>query len=226
MALRIDLYHECRAEQLARKRDPLKIAMLTIIVVAVLLIAYYGIRLQRVGRVRAQASQIESELKAMTDKQTKAKAREAELATTIKTSDLLLDRIEKRFYWAGVLGQFLQTVPREVQILKFEGDYGSDTTKKCNVVLHGVSVGDEPRTVAETLRTTLENNFIKRYPAAVATFKALEDSNDSVQIDGRKRPTANFSINLDLPNLDAVKPGTAGGRAVAGTPAAPLPKKR
>jgi hypothetical protein len=223
MALRIDLYHECRAEQLARKRDPLKIGMLAAIVVAILLIAYYGIRIQSVARVRAQASQLEGEWKMMSEKQDKAKARELELAVNIKTSDLLVDRIEKRFYWAGVLGQFLQAVPRDVQILKFDGDAGTEAAKKCSVILQGVCVGDEPRTVAETLRTTLADTFSKRYPAATATFKTLEDSNESVQINGKKLPTANFSIGLDLPRSDATKPGTA-GRAIAGTPA--VPKKK
>ena len=221
MALHIDLYHELRAENRARKRDPLKIAMLGLLLVALGLIGYYGVRLKQVSTVRTKGAEMENEWKVMGDKQEKAKARETELNALLKTTDLLVDRIEKRFYWAPVLGQFLTTVPREVQIVKFEGDATADGSKKCAITLQGVSTGTEPRTAAEILRTNLAGDFGQRFPKATATFKALEDSNDTVVVDGHKRAAALFTSNLDLP-----KPGAAAAAVGARTAANAAPKKR
>jgi hypothetical protein len=223
MALHIDLYHEIRAQQLARKRDPLKIAMLVAIVMAIGLIAWYGFRLQQVSRVRSRAGRIENDWKQISDQQEKAKAREAELSSLIKTVDTLTQRIEGRFYWAPVIGQFLQTVPREVQIVKFEGDSTSDQGRRCTVLLHGISAGDQPRTVAEGLRTTLANNYAKQFPKATASFKALEDSADPVTIAGVKRAAASFTISLDLPLVDPAK--IQPGAATAATPTLPMKRK-
>ncbi len=224
MALHIDLYHEIRAQQLARKRDPLKITMLAMIVLAIGLIAYYGFRLQQVSRLRGKSAQLENEWKLMADKQDKAKAREAELNAQIKLAETLVQRIEGRFFWAPVLGQILQTVPNDVQIVKFEGDSTGDQSKRCNIVLHGISVGDEPRTVAETLRTTLATNYSRQFPKAIAVFKALEDSIETVQASGKKRASANFAISLELPRPEATGTAQAGARTTSAS--LPVHEKR
>lgn len=208
MALHIDLYHEIRREAKQRQRDPLKLAMLGMLVIAVGMVGYYLTRMATVSRLGGRAAQVAGEWKMMSEKQEAAKVREAELSEKIKSSETIVQRIESRFYWAPLLEQILHAVPREVQITKFEGGASLDPVtdkakpnealKKCTMGINGVTAGDEPRTIAENLRTALGTNLSQKYDRVSSVFKGLEDTADSIQLDGRPRPMANFGINLEL----------------------------
>jgi hypothetical protein len=127
-----------------------------------------------------------------------------------------VQRIEGRFYWAPVLQQITQLVPREVQIVKMVGDVQGERVKKASVTLDGISAGSDPRRVAEELRTSIAEEFAKTYKNVSSTFRSLEDGTELVKLDGKMAPTATFAINVQL---------TAGEEAVE-TPAPRAPKTK
>jgi Tfp pilus assembly protein PilN len=230
MALRIDLYHEIRKQQLQRQRDPLKLAMLGILAIGVAFAGYYFVRMGQVAKIRGRAAQMDGEWKTMSDKEAKAKMRETELNDLLKSSDALVQRIETRFYWATALEQVFLTVPREVQITNLSGDVSTEKTraaapapagkgreskpaeakttetKRCQITISGVSAGEEPRTVAENLRTALANSLSQKYDRVSSVFKGLDEVTDIARLDGKAWPMASFTINLEMHTPEPAAP--------------------
>jgi hypothetical protein len=106
--------------------------------------------------------------------------------------------VEGRFYWATVLDQLTQIVPREIQITRLAGDLTSDKARRCTITIEGLSAGAEPRKVAEDLRRALAEKFTPKYKNVSATFRSLEDGKDMARLDGQQLPTALFAINLQM----------------------------
>ena len=146
---------------------------------------------EELARVKADFDKVEPAAKA-------AAKREEELTAQAKTSGQLASRIEGRFYWAPVLAELMQVVPREVQITRMGGDLsGGEAPRKCTITIDGLSAGADPRRVAEDLRTALAEKFSRNYRNVTSTFKLLEDSAE-MQLDGKPMATATFAINVQL----------------------------
>jgi len=198
MALRLNLYHEIERQKFAERRDPLKLSMFGLAVIAVFFAGYYVWQLGSAGVVARELSRKTAEFNSLDPQSKAAKKREEELSRTLKTSELLIKRIEGRFYWAPLLEQFAQLVPREVQVTRLSGDVQGDETKKCTLTIDGLSAGPDPRRVAEDLRTAIAEEFSKKYRNVTSTFRSLEDGAESARLDGKTWPTATFSINVQL----------------------------
>jgi hypothetical protein len=97
-----------------------------------------------------------------------------------------------------VLQQLTTLVPMEVQITKMSGDVQGDGTKKCTLTIDGVAAGEDPRRVAEELRTAIAEQFSKTYKEVSSTFRSLEDGAESAVLNGKTWPTAMFAINVQL----------------------------
>ena len=203
MALHLNLYHEIQKQKLQSRRDPLRLGMVGLGVVALCLAGYYFLRLREASVVMGRLDQMQAEWEKMEPEMKAASAREADLSQSIKTSDTLIHRIENRFYWAPLLDQLLEVTPKSVQITKFDGQSANDKVATCSFSITGLSSGTEPRRVAEELRTALRNKFAENYTGVAATFQTLEDAPETVLVDGKNMPVANFGIKLDMARKEA-----------------------
>jgi Tfp pilus assembly protein PilN len=214
MALRINLYHEVQKARQLKRRDPLKLSIYGISAILALFAVYYVIELSRMHAMSVELNKVQAQYNQLEPKAKAAKKREAEINLEIQKSELIAKRIEQRFYWAPMLEQISQAVPREVQITRLIGDVTGDGLRKCSLTLDGLSAGSDPRKVAEDLRTAIAEKLTPKYKSVASSFKSLEDGTEMVLLDGKQMPTASFAINIQI---------TTGEDAA---PAAPVRKKR
>lgn len=197
MALELNFFHEQLQLQKQRNRDPFKLGMLVLLVVAIVLLVFYFIRAEQVYSLRRQRMALEADYQKLAPKQAEAVKLEQSLAALLKTSEKVLGRIESRFYWAPLLEQITQAIPRNVQLTQLRGSIAPDNANKIVVDIGGVAAEKEPRIAAEGVRSALAVKMNESYVADV-TFQALEDGTETASLDGRNLPTAHFNIRLEL----------------------------
>ena len=196
MALHLNLYHEVQKQKALQRRDPLKFAVMGLAVVAASFAGYYLLQLTSQRSVSNDLKRLEQEYATLSKKADESKKREEEASATIKVGDTLVKRMEQRFYWAPVLASIAQIVPPQVQLTKLAGDVSNDGAKRCTLTLDGIAAGEDPRKVAEDLRRSLSEQFSTRYKSVTSVFRSLEDSPETVSLQGKKVPTAIFGINV------------------------------
>jgi Tfp pilus assembly protein PilN len=202
MPLHLNLYHEIESQKAASRRDPLKIAAYILGVVVVVFGVMYFWELGQSAALNAELQRRKSEFDSIDPKAREAEKREKAMKETFETSDKLVQHIEGRFYWAPVFEDIVKTVPREVQITKLSGNVQGDVIKKTQINVDGIASGADPRRAAEDLRQSLMETFGKRYKNVNATFRQLDDGAETVKLDGRNWPTANFAISLSMQDKD------------------------
>jgi hypothetical protein len=206
MALRLNLYHEVHKAKALKRRDPLKISIYSLSAIAAIFAIWYFSELvamhsigDRYTKVKAEFDQIEPKAKA-------AKKKEDELTQKAATSTSVGKKIESRFYWAPLLAELTQVVPREVQITRMGGEVSGDGVRRCSISIDGLSAGGDPRHVAEDLRTAIAERLTPKFKTVTSTFKTLEDGTETIMLDGKQVGTANFAILVTLTTADD-KPG-------------------
>ena len=198
MALRINLYHEALKQQQARRRDPLKLGMFGLAFIGVCFVLYYICRLSTVHDLNNRVAVLQQEWAKCEPREKAAKAREDELEKKKKLTDALVARIETRFYWAPVLDEILESVPREIQLTRLDGGLVKDHEGEVTLMVNGISGSAAPRQAAEELRTTIDEKFGAKFKKVASHFNLLDDSDVSVTLDGQTRATANFAIEFQL----------------------------
>ena len=198
MALHLNLYHEVITAKAYKRRDPLKLAMFGLVAVVAGFASYYVIELVKLRSINHSLTAVKAEFSRLEPLAKTAKKREGELNEQMKSGDLIVTRIESRFYWAPLLEQIMQVVPREVQITRLAGDIAGEGLRHCTISLDGLSAGLDARRVAEDLRTAISQKFGASYKNVSSKFRSLEDGTETVMLDGRQVPTAMFAISVDL----------------------------
>lgn len=198
MALHLNLYHEVQKARQLQRRDPLKLSIFGLGGLAACFAIFYIFEISRMHGMSVALNKVQAEYNILEPKAKAAKKREEEINVGIRKSELMAKRIEQRFYWAPMLEQISQAVPREVQITRLVGDLSGDGIRKCSLTLDGISAGGDPRKVAEDLRTAIAEKLGPKYKAVNSSFKSLEDGTEVVLLDGRQMATANFAINVQL----------------------------
>jgi hypothetical protein len=198
MALRLNLYHEVVKAKALKRRDPLKISIYVLSGIAALCTCWYILQVIKMSSLASELETVKGEFKRLEPTAKAAKKREDELAGQAKLSAQLEKRMEGRFYWAPVLAQIMQIVPREVQVTRMGGDVSGEGLRRCIITIDGLSAGTDPRKVAEDLRTALAEKLSPNYKSVTSTFKTLEDGTEMVMLDGKQMPTATFAINVQL----------------------------
>jgi hypothetical protein len=198
MALRLNLYHEVLKAKALKRRDPLKITIYGLSAIAACCAFWYFIQLVRLHAINDEMAHVKAEFDKIEPAAKAAKKREDELTAQGKAGDQLAKRMEERFYWAPVLSQIMQMVPREVQITRMGGDVSGEGQRRCTITIDGLSAGPDPRRVAEELRTAIAERFSPHYKNVTSTFKTLEDGSELVMLDGKQVNTATFAINVQL----------------------------
>lgn len=198
MALHLNLYHEVEKARKMQRRDPLKLSIYGLSAIAAAFAIYYFIELGRNHALGKQLTAAQAKFRTIEPRAKEAKKLEEELTAEVKKSEAIARRIEGRFYWAPVLEQLSQVVPREVQITRLVGDVTGEKFRKCNLTIDGLSTGADARRTAEDLRTAIAETFAPHYHSVTSTFKTLDDGTETVMLDNRQMPTATFAINVQL----------------------------
>ena len=198
MPLRLNLYHEVQKAERLKRRDPLKISAYGLSAIAACGALYYFGELVKMHGINDELSRAKNEFGKIEPAAKAAKKKQEELEALSKASERLVKRIEGRFYWAPLLAQVAQVVPREVQITRMGGEVTGDALRKCSLTVDGLSAGTDPRRVAEDLRTAIAEKFSPAYKNVTSVFKSLEDGSELVLLDGKQVPTATFAITVQL----------------------------
>src|SRR4051812_7889809 len=198
MALHLNLFHEIDKQKALQRRDPLKLSMYGIGLVAAGMAGYYFLQLASASGASSELSRVEAEYNKLKPQAEKATKRKEELGVSIKMSDAFVKRIEGRFYWATVLQHLTELVPAEVQLTKLNGEIASDAARHGTLTIEGIAAGAEPRKVAEDLRRSLIDRFSPQYKHVAASFTVLDDGKEGVRLNGQVTPTAAFTIKLTL----------------------------
>jgi hypothetical protein len=198
MPLRLNLYHEVLKAEALKRRDPLKLSIYGLSAIAALCAGWYLLQLMQMHGINDELARKKAEFDKVEPVAIAAKTREDELTAQARSSNQIEKRIEGRFYWAPVLGEIMQLVPREVQITRMGGDITGEGLRRCMITIDGLSAGPDPRRVAEELRTAIAEKFSPKYKSVTSTFKTLEDGTELVMLDGKQMATATFAINVQL----------------------------
>lgn len=214
MALALNLLHEEIAQEIQRKRDPLKIGMYIGASIAALLLAYYVINVWETLAISSRLSGIERDWKKVEPKVTAAQKRAAELNNIVNTTKVLDGMIDTRFDWAPLFGKIAGCVAPNVQLTSLDG--GAEEGRGVNVMLDGVAAGREPRAEAEELRQLLSEQLGNTYKGVKVEFKTLEDLDSMATVGGVNIPMAHFIVNIEFNPYPSAKPAAAPGRAKKG----------
>jgi len=202
MALHLNLYHEIQKTRALKRRDPLKISLYVLGAIAIAFACYYVVQRIYMNTLVDELNQKKAAYDKLAPLAKAAKKREEDLTLKVKASDELIHRLEGRFYWAPVLEQFMSVVPRDVQVMRLNGEIPTDGVPRCVIGIDGLSAGSDPRKVAEQLRTSLADAFKTKFKKVTSTFRTLEDGTEVVMLDGKQVPTATFAIVLQLYLVD------------------------
>src|SRR3954463_7442357 len=154
MALNLNLFHEEILELRQRQRDPLKIGMLVLISLSTLLFLYYMWNAYRALEIKSRLNTVEKEWSKIEPQVTAAQKRSAELNDIIKTTKVLDEYIDNRFFWAPFLQKVSRCIAPNTQLSALDGTVG-DEGKSVSVTIDGMAAGREPRAAAEDLRQML-----------------------------------------------------------------------
>jgi hypothetical protein len=75
--------------------------------------------------------------------------------------------------------------------------------------ISGISGAVEPRKEAESVRTALAAGLAPHFEHVTSVFKDLEDSDQFAMLDGRRLPTATFTIEFQIQLRDAAATAAA-----------------
>ncbi|HJT82629.1 MAG TPA: hypothetical protein VJ719_15640 [Chthoniobacterales bacterium] len=214
MALHLNLLHEQISEQRQRQRDPLKIGVMILVGIGALLFLYYGWNAYRTLAIKAKLSAIERDWSKVEPKVTAAEKRSAELNGIVKTTAVLDDYIEHRFFWGPFLEKLARCVAPNIQLTSVEGNVFED--KGVIVTIEGVAAAREPRSAAEDLRQMLSEQLSQGgYADVKVEFKALDDLDTIANVGGQSVAMAHYILSV-----------TFQPEAAKGTPTQPRTPKR
>ncbi len=195
MALNLNLLHEEIQEQRQRQRDPLKIGVMLLLMLGGLFFAYYMWNVYRTLEIKTRLSAVEHEWAKVEPQVTAAQKRSAELTDIIKTTRVLGDYIENRFFWAPFLQKVSRCVAPNTQLTSIQGSV-LDENKGISVSIEGVAAGREPRAAAEDLRQMLVEQLAQSYHNVKVEFKGLEDLDTIVSMGGTNMAMAHFALTV------------------------------
>jgi hypothetical protein len=205
MALHLNLLHEEILQQRQRQRDPLKIGIMVLVGFGVLLFLYYMWNAYRTLEIKGRLSIVEHEWAKVEPQVTTAQQRSAELNNIIKTTHVLDEYVDGRFYWAPFLQKVTRCVAPNTQLTSVEGAVLEDT-KGITVSIDGVAAGREPRAAAEDLRQMLTEQLAHSYSDVKVEFKALEDLDTMVNVGGTNMAMAHYILTVSFNPAAPTKP--------------------
>jgi hypothetical protein len=201
MALHLNLLHEEILEQKQRQRDPLKIGMLVLSSCGALLFLYYAWVAVQTLEIKSRLGGVEKDWKKVEPTVTAAQKRAAELTNMIKTTQVLDNEIENRFFWGPFLEKLSHCVAPNAQLTNLEGLV--DESKGVSVTVEGVAAAREARAAAEDLRQMLTEQLSQVYHDVKVEFKTLEDLETIANVGGVNMPMARYILTVNFSSQKA-----------------------
>ncbi len=204
MALHLNLLHEEILEHRQRQRDPLKIGIMVLVSFGVLMFLYYMWNAYRTLEIKGRLSVVEREWAKVEPTVTAAQKRSTELTNIIKTTRVLDEYVESRFFWGPLLQKIALCIAPNTQLTTIEGSVLEDN-KGVAVSIEGVAAGREPRAAAEDLRQMLTEQLAQSYGDVKVEFKALEDLDTIVNVSGTNLAMARYTLTVGFNPSPAAK---------------------
>jgi len=208
MALHLNLLHEEILEHRQRQRDPLKIGIMVLVSFGVLMFLYYMWNAYRTLEIKGRLSVVEREWAKVEPTVTAAQKRSTELTNIIKTTRVLDEYVESRFFWGPLLQKIALCIAPNTQLTGLEGSVLEDN-KGVAVSIEGVAAGREPRAAAEDLRQMLTEQLAQSYGDVKVEFKALEDLDTIVNVSGTNLAMARYTLTVGFNPSSAAKTAAA-----------------
>ena len=208
MALHLNLLHEEILEHRQRQRDPLKIGIMVLVSFGVLMFLYYIWNAYRTLEIKGRLSVVEREWAKVEPTVTAAQKRSTELTNIIKTTRVLDEYVESRFFWGPLLQKIALCIAPNTQLTSLEGSVLEDN-KGVAVSIEGVAAGREPRAAAEDLRQMLTEQLAQSYGDVKVEFKALEDLDTIVNVSGTNLAMARYTLTVGFNSGPAAKTAAA-----------------
>jgi len=208
MALHLNLLHEEILEHRQRQRDPLKIGVMVLVSFGVLMFLYYMWNAYRTLEIKGRLSVVEREWAKVEPTVTAAQKRSTELTNIIKTTRVLDEYVESRFFWGPLLQKIALCIAPNTQLTTVEGSVSEDN-KGVAVSIEGVAAGREPRAAAEDLRQMLTEQLAQSYGDVKVEFKALEDLDTIVNVSGTNLAMARYTLTVGFNAGAAAKTAAA-----------------
>ena len=195
MALHLNLLHEQILEQRQRQRDPLKIGTMVLFGFGALLASYYGWNAYQTLAIKSRLSAVERDWAKVEGKVTAAEKRSNDLNGMIKTTAVLDEIIDSRFFWAPFLEKLSRCVAPNIQLTNLDGGV-LDDNKGISVTIEGVAAAREPRSAAEDLRQMLSEQLSQSYSEVKVEFKALDDLDTITSLGGTSTAMAHYILSV------------------------------
>lgn len=196
MPLHINLLHEEHSKSVERKRDPLKIGVLTLLMLGFALYGYYVQQSYQAGKVSREKAELDTQLAKISPKAAQAKNDGANASLAMASTVAIEKIINERFYWGPLFSDIVGGTGPEIQLTSFDGVLREPGSLTFTVT--GISAGHEPRAVAEKFRQNMEQRLRKTYGGVSSQFASLENNETPLLLDGKSVATANFSIGYKL----------------------------
>ena len=208
MALHLNLLHEEILEHRQRQRDPLKIGVMVLVSFGVLMFLYYMWNAYRTLEIKGRLSVVEREWAKVEPTVTAAQKRSTELTNIIKTTRVLDEYVESRFFWGPLLQKIALCIAPNTQLTSMEGSVLEDNNGVA-VSIEGVAARREPRAAAEDLRQMLTEQLAQSYGDVKVEFKALEDLDTIVNVSGTNLAMARYTLTVGFNAGAAAKTAAA-----------------
>jgi len=211
MALHLNLLHEQILEHRQRQRDPLKIGTIVLIGIGILLFLYYGWNAYQTLAIKARLSAVERDWAKIEPKVTAAEKRMAELNGIIKTTAVLDEYVDNRFFWGPFLETLARCVAPNIQLTNLDASISED--KIVAVSIEGVAAAREPRAAAEDLRQMLAEQLGQAgYGSVKVEFKALDDLETIANVGGSSVAMAHYILAVTFQPIGKGKPTPSPGK--------------
>jgi hypothetical protein len=205
MGLHLNLLHEEIQQQRDRQRDPLKIGIMVLGAFGAVLFLYYAWNAYRTIEIKSRFAAVDREWTKIEPSVTAAQKRADELTGIIKTTRVLDEYIDNRFFWGPLLQKIAHCIAPNAQLTSIQGTLLEDN-KSIGVSIEGVAAGREPRAVAEDLRQMLLEQLAQSYSDVKIEFKTLEDLDTIVNISGSNTAMSRYALTVTFNPTPPAKP--------------------
>ncbi len=161
---------------------------------------YYVLQLGTTHCINARVWREKTEeFKALEPKRRRPRSARRNSRPRSNRATMIVKRIEDRFYWAPMLEELAELVPREVQITPLRRRCPG---RRLQAVHASPSTGFPPEPIRagwpRICAPRSRRNSRSNYKNVTSTFKTLEDGTRWCRLDGTQMPTATFAINVQL----------------------------